>query len=386
VNGPPIVLLGDLMASGTGSVNPAAYPDETFDLYSIPAFDRREPEIVLGREVGSSKQIVRPNDVLLSKIVPHIRRSWVVGQDRGRRLIASGEWIVFRSDRIHPAYLRHVLVSDPFHVQFMSTVSGVGGSLLRARPAHVANLQIPLPPLPEQRRIAEVLDRVEALQATRRAALAQLDTLTQSIFLDMFGDPVSNPRGWVTAFLGDVATFVGGGTPSRAVPEYFSGSLCWATSKDMKGRFLDDTEEHVTELAVQNSATKLVPPGTILVVVKSKVLMHRLPVAVARVQTCFGQDLKGITLDGRCTVSYVSTALRTCQGWLLDRARGINTEGLSLDHLRRFPLMLPPLSLQKDFERRAEQVEVLRQSLGHSLSQLETLFASLQHRAFRGEL
>ena len=56
--------------------------------------------------------------------------------------------------------------------------------------------QIPLPPLPEQRRIAEILDKADALRAKRRAALAQLDTLTQSIFLDMFGDPATNPKGW----------------------------------------------------------------------------------------------------------------------------------------------------------------------------------------------
>lgn len=102
-----------------------------------------------------------------------------------------------------PKYLRHVLVGDPFHSEFMRTVCGVGGSLLRARPAHVAKIQIPLPPLPEQRRIAEVLDLAEALRAKRRAALAQLDSLTQSIFQDMFGDPIENPRAFPTSLMMD---------------------------------------------------------------------------------------------------------------------------------------------------------------------------------------
>jgi type I restriction enzyme S subunit len=125
------IALGEIMASKIGSVDPSKFNDEVFDLYSIPAFDSRQPEVVKGSKIGSTKQIVQPGDVLLSKIVPHIRRTWVVGEDRGRRLIASGEWIVFRSEQIHPAYLRHVLVGDPFHAQFMCTVSGVGGSLLR---------------------------------------------------------------------------------------------------------------------------------------------------------------------------------------------------------------------------------------------------------------
>jgi type I restriction enzyme S subunit len=190
------IALHEIMASRSGSVDPSRFPDEVFDLYSIPAFDSREPEIIAGKSIGSAKQIVGPNDVLLSKIVPHIRRSWVVGRERGRRIIASGEWIVFRSDRVHPDYLRHVLVGDPFHAQFMNTVSGVGGSLLRARPEHVGKIEIPLPPLVEQRRIAEVLDRAQALRAKRRAALAQLDALTQSIFVDLFGDPTTNPKGF----------------------------------------------------------------------------------------------------------------------------------------------------------------------------------------------
>src|SRR5262249_11029867 len=135
------------------------HPDEVFDLYSIPAFDRREPEVLRGSEIGSTKQLVKPGDVMISKIIPHIRRAWVVGKNRGRRTIASSEWIVFRDKRIYPEFMRHVLVEDRFHAKFMSTVSGVGGSLLRARPAYVAKIEIPLPPLAEQRRIAEVLDR-----------------------------------------------------------------------------------------------------------------------------------------------------------------------------------------------------------------------------------
>lgn len=256
---------------------------------------------------------------------------------------------------------------------------GVNATTLRA-------LEIPLPPLPEQRRIVEMLDRSEGLRVKRRAALTQLDTFTQAVFLDLFGDPTTNPMGWTKGVLGDVATFVGGGTPSRARPDYFTGSICWATSKDMKSEFLDDTEERITQQAIEDSATKLVPAGTILVVVKSKILAHHLPVAVARVPTCFGQDLKGIALRERFEVSFVATALRLGERSLLERARGINTEGLTLDHLRAFPLLMPPVSLQSEFARRVATVEKLKTTHRASLAELDALFASLQHRAFRGEL
>jgi type I restriction enzyme S subunit len=203
------------MARRIGSVDPSKHPREIFDLYSIPAFDSGEPDRIEGASIGSTKQIVLPNDVLLSRIVPHIRRAWVVSGNAGPRQIASGEWIVFRSQTVHPPFLRHLLVWDGFHAQLMRTVSGVGGSLMRARPAHVANIEIPLPPLPEQRSIAAILDQAEALRAKRRQSLARLDALTQSIFIEMFGDPLTNERGWpMEAFATQFATVrYGTGSP-----------------------------------------------------------------------------------------------------------------------------------------------------------------------------
>jgi len=211
------VPLGDLAVSRGGSVNPAKFPDETFELLSVPAYDDGEAEVCLGASIGSSKKCVEENDILLSRIVPHIRRSWVVGPSRGYRQIASGEWIQFRSPDVYPKYLRHFLTSDPFHNQFMRTVSGVGGSLLRARPTEVYKIAVPLPPLEEQKRIAEILDAADALRAKRRESLAQLDALLQSTFLDLFGDPVTNPKGWPVVETRDVfklAPRIGTTTPA----------------------------------------------------------------------------------------------------------------------------------------------------------------------------
>jgi type I restriction enzyme S subunit len=286
-----------------------------------------------------------------------------------------------RSD-LDGRYLWHWLS----HVNLQLVAKARGATFKQVTRDAIGELEVTLPPLREQRRIAAILDRADSLRAKRRQAIAQIDTLAQSIFLDMFGAPPTNQERWGTAPLGTVATFVGGGTPSRACPEYFSGTICWATSKDMKSEFLDDTEEHITEEAVAHSATKLVPVGTILVVVKSKILAHRLPVAVARVPTCFGQDLKGIRPNDRFEVGFVATSLRLGARWLLEKARGINTEGLTLDHLRAFPVLTPPLDLQREFVARTAAVGSLRCRQQRSLAHLDEFFASLQDRAFRGEL
>ena len=84
-------LLGEIAAGKRQSVDPAKHTGETFDLYSIPAYDEGSPEIVKGSAIGSAKKSLEDNDVLLSRIVPHIRRVWVLGESNGNRRIGSGE-------------------------------------------------------------------------------------------------------------------------------------------------------------------------------------------------------------------------------------------------------------------------------------------------------
>lgn len=199
-----------------GSVDPSAFPDEEFDLYSIPAFDRGTPDIVEGAEIGSAKQIVLPGDVLLSRIVPHIRRAWIVGQDRGRRIIASGEWIVFRGEGVDQGYLRNLLMSDAVHAKLMRTVSGVGGSLLRARPAYLAKIRVPLPLLSEQRRIAVMLDKAGDIRRARGASIRLLKGFRVSLFKAFFEHDIRERVG-ATVPLERVAEIVSGVTKGRSV-------------------------------------------------------------------------------------------------------------------------------------------------------------------------
>ena len=169
----PLVPVGRFMKEGVKTVDPRTAPDEIFELWSIPAFDAGSPELLRGAEVGSQKKVVAPGDVLLSRIIPHIRRGWVVRENSdGRRQIASTEWIVFSSAEVVPGFLRQLLVSDFFHASFMQTITGVGGSLSRANPGAVAEIQIPLPPLEIQK---EIVAEIEGYQKVINGARAVLD-------------------------------------------------------------------------------------------------------------------------------------------------------------------------------------------------------------------
>lgn len=381
--------LGDLMATKSGSVDPAKFAEEIFDLYSIPAFDRGEPEIVAGSAIGSAKLVVEPGDVLLSRIVPHIRRAWVVGKDHGRRIIASGEWIVFRSESANPDYLRQVLVGDPFHAQFMNPVAGVGGSLLRARPAHVAKVVIPLPPLAEQRWIAEVLDRAEALRAKRRAALAQIDSFTQSLFLDLFGDPATNPKGWPISLVADVQ----GGLQVTRTRKNLPHEVPYLRVANVYRGFLNLSEiKTIPATDAEVSRTRLVKDDLLIVE------RHANPAEIGRgalwdgsISGCIHQNhiIRARFVSANVVPLYACKYLNSPSGRRHLLRAGKTTSGLntiSVSEVRGTPVALPPVSLQSEFARRVTAVEKLKTAQRASLAELDSLFATLQHRAFRGEL
>ena len=197
MNEKQLIPLGELVRSTKKrNLNPKDFPNEIFELFSIPSFDKGYPEIIKGVEIGSTKQLVEPGDTLLSKIVPHIRRSWVVSDKKGPRQIASGEWLVFKNEKADGKYLSYYLTSDRFHAAFMNTVAGVGGSLNRARPEHVYKILVPLPPLDEQRRIAKILNLVSGLINKAKKRLLVTSEIDASYFNQVFGDPISNEKKW----------------------------------------------------------------------------------------------------------------------------------------------------------------------------------------------
>src|SRR5579875_379680 len=144
------------------NIEPINFSDEIFELYSVPSYPSNYPEIVKGEEIGSSKQLVNSNEVLLCKINPRINRVWKVSNNTGGyRKLASTEWIVISENKaVYPNYLLYLLKSPYFRKLITSNVSGVGGSLTRARPKEVETYPIAIPPFSEQKRIADKVERL----------------------------------------------------------------------------------------------------------------------------------------------------------------------------------------------------------------------------------
>ena len=151
------ISIDDVNSYESKSINPSVMPNNFYELYSVPVFSTGNPEMVLGKEIGSTKQKVEKGDVLLCKINPHLNRVWEIKKNSTNMQIASSEWIVIRSTEIEPTYLKFYFESPRFRELLCSQVSGVGGSLTRAQPSVVKSYLVPIPPTNEQKRICNAI-------------------------------------------------------------------------------------------------------------------------------------------------------------------------------------------------------------------------------------
>ena len=269
---------------------------------------------------------------------------------------------------------------------------GRGATFLQVSKGDIASLQIPLPPLAEQTRIARILDAADALRAKRREALAQLDTLLQSTFLDMFGDPLTNPMDWPSTSLPAISEVLRDGPfGSNLKSSHYveTGVRVIRLQNIGIGEMLNDDLAYISEahfaglpgnhcrpgdviigtLGDPNLRACVVPPTLDRALNKADCVLMRVdPAKVDSTYVCWFLNNPRV----------VSVALRLVRGQTRGR--------ISLGRLKALRMNLPSMALQRRFAAIAESVERQKTRQRAHLVELDTLFASLQSRAFQGEL
>ena len=300
---------------------------------------------------------------------------------------AYGTWRLRASVEVEPAYLERFLRSPRALAFYRAKLRGTTARR-RALPRDILlRLAVPLVPLPEQRRISTILDKIDALRAKRRTALAYLDTLTQSIFLDMFGDPVTNPMGWEEPRLEELCKKVI--DCPHSTPRWTrSGVVCLRTSNLGKGEWNWTDTRFVSEEDYEERTRR----GEILpndIILSREGTVGVLALVDDDMRVCMGQRLvqprvNDSQLDPRFLLNFLLHSLAPER--LSRLMAGSTSKHLNVKELRKLPALLPPLVIQRRFAIIAESVERQKTSQRAYLAELDTLFASLQSRAFRGDL
>ncbi|HAU58686.1 MAG TPA: restriction endonuclease subunit S [Comamonadaceae bacterium] len=284
------------------------------------------------------------------------------------------------SAKLDAGYLVHFLRTKEDHFSRCARGATIKGITRQV----VADLVIPLPPLKEQRRIAAILDQAETLRTQRRTALALLDSLTQSLFLDMFGDPAKNTLGLPTKQLGELGDWHSGGTPPRSKSHYFEGDIPWFSSGELESMYVSDSVEHISDAALKETATKLVPAGSLMMGMYDTAALKT---SIALKDCSCNQAIAFSHLDPTlANTAYVYYAIVVGREHFRRLQRGVRQKNLNLSMVREIRIPHPHLPLQQTFATRIASIEALKTTHRRALAALDALFASLQQRAFAGAL
>ena len=334
-------------------------------------------------EGASRSRSVVPGDLLLTNSMsfgrPYIMRTTGCIHDG---------WLVLARKRegIDQDFFYRLLGSDAVYADFARLAAGATVKNLNID--LVKGVSVPVPPLPEQRRIAAILDQADALRAKRREALVQLESLTQSIFIEMFGDPIENPRRLPVRRLIDL---VDGDRPITygilmPGPDQETG-VKYVRVVDMRNGGIDLSGVRSTTQAISNAYKRsLLRAGDLLMSIRGHV--GRLALVPKELEGAnITQDTARFAIAGADPV-FVRECLRTpgFQRWMAKHTKGVAVRGINLGDVKQMPVIVPSTDVQQAFRRRAIAVDEIMAIHRTALAEADALFASLQHRAFAGQL
>lgn len=281
-------------------------------------------------------------------------------------------------------YLIRLLKSPPAIAQYDRLGNG---SVHRRRSiplAALGQLNVPLPPLDEQRRIAAILDKADAIRQKRRQAIAHLDSLAQSIFYASFGDPLANNRHRQTASIGSLAEVVTGSSPSRANPANFGTKIEWLKSDNLGPETATIADEKLSELG--RSKARNAPSGSVLVTCIAGSARSIGKSSIVDRDVTFNQQINAVLPSRIVDPIFLLWQLKTAPELVRAKSTGGMKGLVNKSAFKSIEILLPSLLEQLEFRASIERIRNIRAAQNEMRQAEERLFASLQSRAFRGEL
>ncbi len=290
-----------------------------------------------------------------------------------------------------PNYLLHVLRTPLVRRHFERHATGTSGSMRNISQENIGATRIPLPPLPEQRRIAAILDKADAIRRKREEGIRLTEELLRSTFLEMFGDPVTNPKCWETVSLGSVTELVTSGlTPTGGSTVYVDDGPLFIRSQNVLMNRLDlTTAACLPESIHAEMGRTKVHAGDVLLNITGASIGRVAWVSSLPREANVNQHVCIIRLDSKqATPECVSVflSLPFGQSQIDNMQSGASRQGLNHQQVRSLKVPLPPLPLQKRFSMCIEKIRRLGAEREGGRRDSEMLFHSLVQRAFRGEL
>lgn len=375
----------------TKQIDPINLEQNIFIYIDISSVDKNIkvitcPQIIPNDEAPSrARKEIRSNDVLVSTVRPNLNGVAIVPHQYDNQIASTGFCILRTKDTLlDPYYLFYFTQTDQFVARLSKLSTGAGYPAVSEEV--ILETEIPLPPLHEQQRIAAILQKADRLRRLRRYARQLSDSYLQSVFLEMFGDPKKNPKGYSLVKLGDLMSFMTSG--SRGWAEHYcdKGALFLRVQNVGANSLLLDDVAYVQPPDSAESRRTRVKSGDLLIsatadIGRTGVIPDNFPEAY------INQHLFLIRLryfNPVFVAGYFSTPSGKAQILQLDR-EGVKS-GLNFDDAKGLTVFNVPVEEQELFAEVYLRYEHLRNQQSESIRQAEHLFQSLLQRAFQGEL
>ncbi|MCG9638451.1 restriction endonuclease subunit S [Vibrio sp. Isolate34] len=386
-----IVTLGDLFkisSGGTPSRREKSYYDngdipwiKTGDLHKVRIQQASEYITQLGLDKSSAKLF--PKDtVLLAMYGATIGACSILDIEAATNQACAA---FVPNEKVDTNYLYYFLKSKKN--DFIR--DGVGGAQPNISATYLKTVDFPFPSLETQKQIAVVLEKADQLRKDCQQMEQELNSLAQSVFIDMFGDPVMNPKGFEVTKLKDLVSVLSGATPSKSNDSFWIGDVPWVSPKDMKVPELYDAIDHVNEITFTETNLKSIPLNSILIVVRGMILAHTVPLAITRKKLAINQDIKALTVKSESITSeFLLAALSSMHTHLLGiiSTAAHGTKRIDMADLLNIRVIVPSLKSQEEY---TKAITVIRELLANQKAEValhESNFKALMQKAFKGEL
>ena len=294
--------------------------------------------------------------------------------------IASSLVIIRPNEKIATGrYLLKALESPGIMKQ--QAMANNGSSQPNLSASSVKNYYVTIPSLPEQIAVTNTLERVSHLFTLRHQQLEKLDLLVKSRFVEMFGD-INNTMNYAGIALGDICNTISGGTPTTKNPDYYKGKIPWISTVSLGPNFINgsNAKGYITEEAINNSATHLIPANNIL-------FGTRVGVGKSSINTepmCTNQDINAIVDidESKFNKLYIKHTLDRYLPYFNSIKKGATILGITTEDLKRVKIPNAPLSLQNQFADFVQRVDKSKFAIKKSLEKLELLKKKLMQDYF----
>lgn len=310
---------------------------------------------------------------------------------RDSPVLVSPLYVVFEtSPELHPPSLKRFLLSESGLNQIDHHTQGAVRDSLKF--SGLQKIDIPLPPLDEQKRIAAVLDKADALRRQRQESLQLTEKLLQSVFIDMFGDPVTNPKGWVEKQLGALIVMGPQNGLYRPQSDYGTGCRILRIDGFYDGSLVDQEALRRVRLSQKDAEPYALQEGDIVInrVNSLEYIGKSALIPKLTEETVFESNMMRLRVDRHRVIPEFLIALlqdRHIKAQIAGRAKkAVNQAGINQQDVRSLVVFIPPIGLQIGFKKRIEAITGVMGGLLEQSGHFGSFFASLQQRAFQGEL